>query len=52
MLAIDILLSLTVNNLQTSLETGVFNLLLICIIDPVLHERSQDILIRILFFMN
>jgi hypothetical protein len=52
MLTIDILLSLTVNNLQMSLEAGVFNLLLSCIVDPIIHERSQDILIRILFFMN
>ena len=34
------------------MQIGAFNLLINSIIDPIMQERSQDILIRIIYFLN
>lgn len=51
-MAVDVILALTAKKLDLSLEIGAFTFLVNCINDFSVQERSQDILIRILYFMN
>ena len=46
------ILELTIKKLDLCMQIGAFNLLINSIIDPIMQERSQDILIRIIYFLN